>query len=296
MFTLCHRPYTSLMLVSITLAVACSLPGSSAQTGRPDQTAEQKAIIKRIGGLRSVPDDQRGAVTRQIALDIRGMQQPGVRVSLASGLANLATEGDFGKETLQEVATTLAVALREEPTTTGEGPYLTLAQLVRFEHVKASLDDPRFAAAMKRLVDDDKVREKADFTLNDLQGKPWTLKALRGKVVLVNFWATWCPPCRKEIPDLELLYNRFKDKGFVVLGITDEDASKVTPFVANHPMSYPVLLDPGRTVNKQFSVQGIPRTVIYNRSGKLAAQAIDMRTQKQFLALLSKAGLDEASL
>ncbi len=162
--------------------------------------------------------------------------------------------------------------------------------------MKCTLDDAQLREAMKKLAEDDKTRDKADFTLNDLQGKPWTLKSLKGKVVLVNFWATWCPPCRKEIPDLDLLYNRLKDKGFVVLGITDEKAEVVNSFVTGHSMSYPVLLDPGRSVNKQFAVQGIPRTVIYNRSGKLAAEAIDMRTQKQLIALLAKAGLEEQAL
>jgi peroxiredoxin len=161
---------------------------------------------------------------------------------------------------------------------------------------EAPMDDSRFAAAMEKLSEDDKSRRQADFTLNDLQGKPWTLKALKGKVVLVNFWATWRPPCRKEIPDLDLLYNHFKDKGLVVLGISDEEASKVAPFVSSHSMSYPILLDPGRIVNKQFAVNGIPRTLIYNRKGKLAAEAIDMRTQKQLRALLAKAGIEEETL
>ena len=110
-------------------------------------------------------------------------------------------------------------------------------------------------------------------------------------MVLVNFWATWCPPCRKELPDLEALYARFKGRGLVVLGISDEDVAKVQPFVAQNKMTYPILLDPGRKVNALFAVQGIPRTFIYDRSGKLAAQAIDMRTQRQFLELLGRAGM-----
>jgi thiol-disulfide isomerase/thioredoxin len=59
----------------------------------------------------------------------------------------------------------------------------------------------------------------------------WKLKDSKGKVVLVNFWATWCPPGRKEMPDLQSPYKKFKDKGFVVLAISDEDAAKVKPFV-----------------------------------------------------------------
>ncbi|HUI43423.1 MAG TPA: TlpA disulfide reductase family protein, partial [Terriglobia bacterium] len=106
-----------------------------------------------------------------------------------------------------------------------------------------------------------------------------------------NFWATWCPPCRKEMPDLETLYNRFKDQGFVILAISDEDSSKVQPFIADHHVTYPVLLDPGRKVNGLFEIEGIPKSFVYDREGKLVAQSIDMRTQKQFLEMLSQAGL-----
>jgi len=144
---------------------------------------------------------------------------------------------------------------------------------------------------MAKLEANDHRFQETDFTLTDLEGKAWTLKALHGKVVLVNFWATWCPPCRKELPDLQALYDRFKNRGLVVLGISDEDITKVQPFVTEHKMTYPVLLDPGRKGNQLFDIQGIPGSLFYDRSGRLAAQAIDMRTQKQLLELLGRAGL-----
>jgi peroxiredoxin len=145
---------------------------------------------------------------------------------------------------------------------------------------------------MARLEDDDRVRQSADFTLSDMAGKNWTLKDLRGSVVLVNFWATWCPPCRKEMPDLDALYRRFAPKGLVILAISDEEAAKVQPFLAEHPVGYPVLLDPGRKVNELFRIEGIPKSFVYDRDGKLVAQAIDMRTERQFLQMLALAGLD----
>ena len=77
----------------------------------------------------------------------------------------------------------------------------------------------------------------------------------------------------------------------MILAISDEEASKVEPFIAEHKVSYPILLDPGRKVNEQFRVEGIPLSFVYDRDGKLVAQAIDMRTQKQFLAMLAQAGM-----
>lgn len=131
-----------------------------------------------------------------------------------------------------------------------------------------------------------------DFSLPDLSGKTVHLSDLRGKVVIVDFWATWCPPCRKEMPDLEALYQRFAAKGLVILAISDEEASTVRPFIADRQVTYPILLDPGRKVNELFRVEGIPKTFVYDREGQLAAQAIDMRTSLQFLEMLAHAGLE----
>jgi len=117
------------------------------------------------------------------------------------------------------------------------------------------------------------------------------LKELKGKVVLVNFWATWCPPCRKEMPDLEKLYKKFEKEGLIILAISDEEASKVSPFIAQEKVTYPVLLDPGRKVNDEFEVMGIPKSFVFDREGKLVAQSIDMRTEHQFREMLKQAGL-----
>jgi peroxiredoxin len=257
---------------------------------------QEKPIVEQIHGLRKLDDAVRVRTTKDLALQIRQLPAVPNKLRLAIGLANLSTEGDFGHDTLQEVATTLAAALREQqppPGKKGEPnfAYTELASLVRYEHMQATSDNPQFAAAMAKLEADDAKRQNADFTLTDLQGKAWHLQDLRGKVVLVNFWATWCPPCRKEMPDLDALYSKFKDQGLVVLAISDEEATKVTPFIAERKISYPVLLDPGRKVNDQFIVEGIPKSFVYDRSGKLVAQSIDMRTRNQFLGMLAQAGL-----
>jgi len=280
------------------IAVWMAAGGWSARAQNQPQvvwTEQEKPILEKIRTLRKLPDDQRGRTTKELALQIRQLE-PGLnKLRLAVGLAHLSTEGDFGKDTLQEVATTLAVALKEHPLpATPKGPpepYVELASLVRYERVNASLEDPQYAAAMKQLDAEDVRHQEADFTLTDLSGKSWTLHELKGKVVLVNFWATWCPPCRSEMPDMEALYKKFKDQGFVVLAISDEEADKVKPYIAQYRYSYPILLDPGRKVHEAFNIEGIPKSFVYDREGKLVAQSMDMRTKRQFLEMLAAAGL-----
>jgi len=256
---------------------------------------QEEPIVEQLRGLRKLDDTVRARVTKELALQIRQLPVVPNKLRLADGLANLSTEGDFGRDTLQEVTTTLAQALREQPPAGKPGHpddvYVELASLVRYEHMQAESDNPQFKEAMSRLESDDAKREKADFTLTDMQGQPWHLADLRGKVVLVNFWATWCPPCRKEMPDLQALYDKYKDQGFVVLAISDEEAAKVNPFLAERKISYPVLLDPGRKVTESFVVEGIPKSFVYDREGKLVAQSIDMRTRSQFQQMLAQAGL-----
>jgi peroxiredoxin len=275
--------------------LALFLVSAFSQDSKPVWSAQEQPIVDGIHGLRALPDDVRASTTKDLALKIRALPVVPNKLRLANGLASLSTEGDFGRDTLQEVTTTLSEALREQPVPAGkDGPaeqYMELAQLVRYEHMRTTLSDPQLTAALAKLEADDQKRQQADFTLTDLRGKSWTLKDLRGKVVIVNFWATWCPPCRKEMPDLDALYQQFKDQGLVILAISDEEVVKVSPFIAERKISYPILLDPGRKVNDLFQVEGIPKSFVYDREGKLVAQSIDMRTRGQFLEMLGQAGL-----
>ena len=275
--------------------LGCNLFSVGAQNQDTDWTKQETPIRDQIRHLRDLPDDVRARTTKQLALDTRALRKSPHKLALAYALANLSTEGDFGHDTLQEVTTTLAEALREQPAPMNgkdpAGEYVELATLARYEHVKVTIDNPQYTAALAQLEKEDQARAQGDFTLNDLQGKSWRLKSLQGKVVLVNFWATWCPPCRKEMPDLDALYRRFKDRGLVILAISDEEAEKVKSYLAERPVTYQILLDPGRKVNDLFRINGIPKSFVYDRDGKLVAQSIDMRTQKQFLEMLGQAGL-----
>ena len=306
---------TSTRLLAVGLMSVWLLQSAFAQKKEIVFSEDEKPIADQIHGLRSLADDVRAETTKSLAIKIRQLPATENKTRLAMGLANLSTEGDFGHATLQEVATTLAETLTERPlpwpksatadgkatsANDGAGPtptepaseYVELASLVRYEHVEASLDSEQYRAALARLEADDRKREHVEFALKDLTGKTWTLSDLRGKVVVVNFWATWCPPCRKGMPDLEALYERFGPQGLVILGISDEEATKVEPFIRDRKVTFPVLLDPGRKVNEMFAVEGIPKTFVYDRDGKLVSESIDMRTQKQFLEMLSKAGME----
>jgi peroxiredoxin len=267
----------------------------NAQKNAPVWSDEEKPIYVQIRGLRELSDDARASTTKSLAIQIRGLSNSPNRLLLANLLANPSTEGDPGLDTLQEVATTLADALSEHPLPALQGrpamAYMELAALVRFEHVQVSLDNPQFTEALDAIDAAQVTREQADFTLTDLEGKNWELQGLRGQVVLVNFWATWCPASRREMPELDALYQRFKDQGLVVLAITNEDAGRTAPFIAARHISFPILLDPDAKVNQLFQIQAIPMSFVYDRDGKLVAEAMNMRIEAQFMKMLAQAGL-----
>lgn len=284
----------ALLLVSAFAAIY--VPASRAQSKVPQWTPAQAPIAKNIAGLRDLADDVRPRATQLLAMQIRSLPASANKLALAYSLANLCTEGDQGQDTVQAVATTLQEALRQHPVAEVSGQpaqqYVELAMLARYEDAHVTLDSAQFREAMEKLRADDLRRSRANFTLMGLDGRAWTLRGLRGRVVLVNFWATWCPPCRKEMPDLDALYKKFKDQGFIVLAISDEQPDTVRSFLAKHKVSYPVLLDPSDVVHQRFNVDGIPKSYLYDRDGTFVAEAMDMRTKAQFSTMLAKAGLD----
>jgi thiol-disulfide isomerase/thioredoxin len=289
---------TTTSLLFIIALLTLGIPGLQAQTKseEPHWNAAQAPIAKNIANLRSLADDVRPRATQLLATQIRALPPSANKVALAYELANLSTEGDQGQETLQAVATTLEEALRQHPVADASGApaneYVELASLATYEHVRVSVANAQYREAVAKLRLDNARRERINFVLTGLDGQKWTLRDLRGKVVLVNFWATWCPPCRKEMPDLDALYKKYKSQGFVVLAISDEQAATVKAFLVKHKVSYPILLDPGDVVHKRFDVIGIPKSYLYDRDGKLVAQAMDMRTKNQFQGMLAQAGLD----
>ena len=109
-----------------------------------------------------------------------------------------------------------------------------------------------------------------DFTLAARDGSAVTLSDLKGQVVMINFWATWCGPCRKEMPLLEQLHARYESLGFTLLGVNvEEDSRLADQFLKETPVTFPILLDPENGVSKLYNVSAMPSTVLVDRSGNL---------------------------
>jgi peroxiredoxin len=109
-----------------------------------------------------------------------------------------------------------------------------------------------------------------NFSLRAKDGGEVSLADLRGQVVMVNFWATWCGPCRQEMPHLEALYKRYSDLGFTLLGVNVEaDSSGADRFLSETPVSFPILFDPKSEVSKMYDVIAMPSTVIVDRGGNM---------------------------
>jgi peroxiredoxin len=113
-----------------------------------------------------------------------------------------------------------------------------------------------------------------DFKLQSLSGKPVTLSSLRGKVVFLNVWATWCGPCREEMPSMETLYEAFKDRqDFVILAVSQDRRGRIAvqPFVERNHLHFDILLDPDNVVGDAYNVSGVPETFIIDRKGRIVA-------------------------
>lgn len=108
------------------------------------------------------------------------------------------------------------------------------------------------------------------FSLTGMDGKPVSLDQFKGQVVMINFWATWCGPCRQEMPLLDKLYAKYKPMGFTLLGVNVEPDSKLASgFLQKTPVTFPILFDTSSEVSKLYEVAGMPSTAIVDRKGNL---------------------------
>jgi peroxiredoxin len=133
--------------------------------------------------------------------------------------------------------------------------------------------------------------ETPDFSAKDITGRTVKLSDLKGKVVLLDFWATWCPPCRVEIPNLLEIYRKFKDKEFVLISVSlDRDLQAARQFVKEKEMGWVHIIDKeaGQAIATLYEVEYIPSTFIINRKGRIEARQLRGEELKDKIAALLK--------
>lgn len=125
-----------------------------------------------------------------------------------------------------------------------------------------------FAVVPPWEVDELTGKDAPSFSLADVMGKQVSLKSLGGRVIVLNFWATWCAPCKVEMPSLNELHRRYRDKGLVVVAIAVDDSwEPVRKFLDTVPLDFPVLLDSGAVVSRDYKVYAFPTTFIIDNKG-----------------------------
>lgn len=133
-----------------------------------------------------------------------------------------------------------------------------------------------------------------DFSLLNIDNKIVTLADFKDKIVILNFWATWCPPCQKEIPDFVSFYEKYQDKGVVIVGVAiDEEGVKVVkPFTEEYKMNYPVLIGNDKVVADYGGMVAVPTSFLIDKSGKICKRYLGFRSineyQKDIDSLLKK--------
>jgi peroxiredoxin len=140
----------------------------------------------------------------------------------------------------------------------------------------AGMEDP---ARTLDLIKPNRQQQAKDFNVAALEGGKLRLADLKGKVVFLNLWATWCPPCKEEMPAMERLWQRYKDQGLVVIALSMDSAGAkvVKPFIEQAKYTYRVALDPKMEIAQLYGARSVPSTFIIDRSGALRAIALGPR-------------------
>jgi TonB family protein len=194
-------------------------------------------------------------------------------------------QSSFGGSTTTTVTTTFKRVQLNEPVSDALFAFRPPADAKEVE----KLD---FVAASKPSASAELTgHDAADFTLKDLDGNEVSLHKLKGKVVVLDFWATWCAPCLIELPHIEKLHNELKDRGVVFLGINNEDADTAREFMHGKGYTFPSLIDADKEVDQRYEIQVIPQTIVIDKTGKIVAHYFGTRNEEELRNGLAKAGV-----
>ncbi|PYN87246.1 MAG: thiol-disulfide oxidoreductase [Candidatus Rokuibacteriota bacterium] len=170
--------------------------------------------------------------------------------------------------------TVLTDGPRDPASASTDGPGDTAVLTASVAHA-SGVDD---AVRELDLIRPPRPKQASDFTVSLLGGETLKLRGQRGKPVLVNFWATWCAPCREEMPAMERLYLKHRERGFVLLAVSvDTDASLVKPFLERLKLTFPVALDAKMDLANAYGVRALPASFLIDRNGYLTALALGPR-------------------
>jgi len=217
---------------------------------------------------------------------IRGAESQN-RAGAADDLIWWANKAGLDREIIRPAVELLANASRDSSYAIAD----EAALLIREYGLRLGENDPSIQARIALAQLEETLSDGYSFTLPSVDGTILRLKELRGKVVLLNFWATWCGPCRAEKPILQKVYDELKDKGFMILAITDEDPAVVRRFAGEYHITVPVIIDRRRTVFDHYLIEGIPKTIILNRQGRAVARPVTITDEAQLRKVLAAAGV-----
>jgi peroxiredoxin len=229
---------------------------------------------------------QKRAVMNEMIAFIRAAQKQD-RAGAADDLIWWADKAGLDRQTIRPAVELLVNAAPDSSYPVDDEAVLVMRQY-GFE---LGQNDPSIQARVALAQLEQVLSDRYTFTLPSLDGTSTRLNDLRGKVVLLNFWATWCGPCRAEKPILQKVYGDLKEKGLVLLAITDEDPATVRHFVNEYHLTLPVFIDRTRTVFDHYLVEGIPKTIILDRRGRAVAWPITISDEGELRRALAAAGV-----